>query len=59
MGAGATWLNIKVSKWRHHHCEDAAWKKILEVSVFTVLIATAWFVLPFIFGCRVNHEQVR
>lgn len=57
IGAGATWLNIKMSKWRHHHIEDKKWKKMLEILLFTILIASTWFTLPFIFGCRPEHEQ--
>ena len=55
-GAGATWMNIRMTHWRHHHMEGSSWRhiglQIAEVAVFSFATSTVWFVLPYIFGCR-------
>ena len=55
-GAGATWMNIRMTHWRHHHMEGNTWRhiglQIAEVAVFSFATSTIWFVLPYIFGCR-------
>ena len=64
LGALAIWINVRVTKWRHHKMEphppqnrlNIAWA-IGEVLVIAFATATAWFVLPYVFGCRVSHEQ--
>ena len=59
-GAGATWMNIRMTHWRHHHLEGNTWRliglQIAEVGVFSFLTSTIWFVLPYIFGCRPQTE---
>ena len=60
-GAGATWLNIQMTRWRHHHLEGKGWRdiglQIAEVALFTAATSTVWFVLPYIFGCRPSSSQ--
>ena len=60
-GAGATWLNIRMTHWRHHHLEGSGWRfiglQVAEVAVFTGVTSTVWFVLPYIFGCRAASTQ--
>ena len=55
-GAGATWMNIRMTRWRHHHLEGNTWRhiglQIAEVAVFSFATSTVWFVLPYVFGCR-------
>ena len=59
-GAGATWMNIRMTHWRHHHLEGNTWRviglQIAEVAVFSFATSTIWFVLPYIFGCRPETE---
>jgi chloride channel 7 len=64
LGALAIWVNVKVTKWRHHHVEPHPPKNELntsfavkEVLVLMFLTSTVWFILPYIFGCRPQHEQ--
>jgi len=64
LGALAIWVNVKVTRWRHHHVEphppanklntSFAIKEVLGIMALT---ASVWFVLPYIFGCREQHEQ--
>ena len=55
-GAGATWMNIRMTHWRHHYLEGNTWRhiglQIAEVGVFSFATSTVWFVLPYIFGCK-------
>ena len=64
LGALAIWINVAVTKYRHHHVEPHPPKNALntgfavwEVLTITFATATAWFVLPYVFGCREVHEQ--
>ena len=60
LGALCTKINMYFSRWRHHHLQGASnrdvGKQILEIVIFSVLTATSFFVLPYIFGCRPKHE---
>ena len=60
-GAGATWLNIRMTHFRHHHLEGKGWRdiglQVSEVALFTLVTSTVWFMLPYIFGCRVASLQ--
>ena len=55
-GAFATWLNIRMTQFRHHHLEGKGWRdiglQVSEVALFTLVTSTVWFVLPYLFGCR-------
>lgn len=61
VGALATKINMKFSRWRHHHMQAAVptirmvVKQVGEVCVFCFLTVTPFFVLPFLFGCREKH----
>lgn len=59
VGAWATKINMKVSRWRHHYMQEWNWRGITlqmaEVAVFCFITITCWFVLPYIYGCREKH----
>lgn len=52
LGAAATRINVKITKWRHHTCEGRLMINLGEVAVITFTVATLWFILPLLFGCR-------
>lgn len=52
VGALGTYINVKCTKYRHHHIPGHSWKNLIDVGVITFLAATSWFTIPFIFGCR-------
>ena len=60
-GAGATWMNIRMTHWRHARVEGESWRHIgrqlLEVAAFSFATSTIWFVLPYVFGCRAQASQ--
>lgn len=60
VGAAATWINIKISVWRHHHLNGNTWKdiakQIAEVLLFALATLTLFFILPYVFPCRQVHE---
>lgn len=51
-----TRLNVRLTKYRHHHMLNNTWrgigKNIGEVCFWTFLTATIWFIIPYMFSCR-------
>lgn len=57
LGTACTWLNVRVSRWRHRHLRTHRWRKVAEAVFWAFVTATVMFVLPYIFGCRAKHDQ--
>lgn len=60
LGALATYLNVSITKWRHHkQMEKRTIYAIAEVACIAGITVIAFFTLPYVFGCReINSDCV-
>jgi len=63
LSAFAIWVNVRLAKWRHARMEDPrrhrldAKAAVAEVLFWAFITSTIWFILPWVFGCQMQHEQ--
>jgi len=58
IGALGIWANMKIVNWRFNRLPVRKWREnILLMAVLTAAIATAWFTIPFVAGCRPVHDE--
>lgn len=50
-GAGFTWLNLKISKWRNRWIARIPWRRLIEVLAVAFLTTTLAVCLPAAFPC--------
>jgi chloride channel 7 len=58
-GAGATKINMWISRWRHDKMQGSSvrdvGKQIGEIALFCIATVTPFFILPFLFPCAPKH----